>query len=100
VLREGGNGGEGLHEMLWLQHPGQRLRPLWLGDSGRLAIELDGSDIHPELGQRLCVSSRILRVDLLKSKTPVCGMISAGDEGWMAHTPVRSWDGDSGTVVT
>jgi hypothetical protein len=45
------------------------------GDSGLevspwLAIELDGSDVHPELGRRLCVSSRILRADWLESETP------------------------------
>jgi hypothetical protein len=89
---EGGNGGEGLHKMLRLQYPGRRLRPLWPRDSGLefrpwLAIDLDGSDVHPELGQRLCVSGRILRVDLLKSETPVCGLISAGEEGWTAQTP-------------
>jgi hypothetical protein len=54
--------------MLQLQHPG--------GDSGLgflpwMAIELDGSDVHPELGQRLCVSGRILRVDWLEPETLV-----------------------------
>jgi hypothetical protein len=71
----GGNAGEGLHEMLQLQHPRRRLRPLWPEDSGlefrpRLAIELDSSDDHPELGRRLCVSGRIFRVNLLKPDTP------------------------------
>jgi hypothetical protein len=89
------------------------------GDSGLefrswLAIELDGSNVHPELGRRLCVSGRILRVDLLKPETPTLG---AGDSGlWLDLDWGRGLDGsdsslelgrrllsparDSGAVVT
>jgi hypothetical protein len=42
-----------------------------LGDSPRQTSKLDNSDAHPELGRRLSISGRRLRVGRLRPETPV-----------------------------
>jgi hypothetical protein len=73
-----------------------------LGVSPRQASKSDNSDAHPELGRRLCVSGRRLRVSRLRPETPVprvrrlrsvwlgSGLLKAQT----VQTLVRSWAGD------
>jgi hypothetical protein len=75
VLREVGNGGEGLHELQLVHLPGGRLRPCW-PETPAWGFPLTCHRVGrlrcpPGIGAETFVSGQNLRVAMLKPETPV-----------------------------